>query len=266
MSIYLLKTREKSMHNTLVLIYILLGTTIIASFILTHLYGLLTNLEKIKKFDIYAISYSAGILLATSFHHLLPESYKKLIATSATMSILVGFILFFAIETIAKYLKARHPEIENSNTIVIITAITESMHSIISGIAISIGFIHSTKIGLITLGAIAINMIPLLISNIAIYTNQKAKKSTLLIINITSTITLFAGSLLTYFFHHKVATDLEQILAFIAGGFLYLGATKLIPQVQKQTVLKNLVIQTGLLLIGIATIVISDILIQKIMV
>jgi zinc transporter ZupT len=52
-------------------------------------------------------------------------------------------------------------------------------------------------------------------------------------LNFISALAAFLGALLTFYFHNPFSNKVNFIAALTAGGFIYLGASMLVPEIHK---------------------------------
>ncbi|HAM39004.1 MAG: hypothetical protein A2474_02860 [Elusimicrobia bacterium RIFOXYC2_FULL_34_12] len=189
--------------------------------------------EKIAKNNsVYLISFAAGIMLATSFLHLIPESLE--ISEKVPFFVLLGFLIFYLIQN---YLITIHPcsdehcAVHNLSTM---SFIGLAVHSLLDGIAIGIGFEVSSTIGIFTAIAVILHELPegLITTSILLHANLQRKR-----IWIYSLIVALAtpfGAITSLFFVKNLQPHiLGNALAITAGSFIYLASADLIPEIHR---------------------------------
>ena len=134
------------------------------------------NEKLVKKHSVYLISFAAGIMLATSFLHLIPESLE--ISENVSIFVFIGFLIFYVIQN---YLITIHPCNEANcevHRLGIMSFIGLAIHSLLDGIAIAIGFEVSSSIGIFTAVAVILHEFPegLITTGILMHTNLKNKR------------------------------------------------------------------------------------------
>ena len=88
--------------------------------------------------SIYLISFAAGIMLATAFGHIIPESLK-LNEKGAAIAILAGILVFYLLQTFIMF--HSHEGVEKVHQIGILALIGLTFHSLLDGVAINCGWI-----------------------------------------------------------------------------------------------------------------------------
>ncbi|MDZ7586329.1 MAG: ZIP family metal transporter [Patescibacteria group bacterium] len=228
---------------------ILLSTFIIS---LGSLVGVLTLAVKPKTLDRFLmtlVSLSAGVLMATAFLHLLPESVKLLPGQMPFTFTLFSFIGFFLIEKLLHWHHCHHISC-HQHTFGYMNLIGDSLHNFIDGLIIAAAFASGFRLGWLTVLAIALHEIPQEISDfgVLLYSGWSRRKA--LISNFLVSLTSVAGGLIGY-----LLSDLHQFSAYLmpiaAGGFIYIAASDLLPEMRKESSIKKSLFNFSVFLIGI---------------
>ncbi|HAX61650.1 MAG TPA: hypothetical protein DCX95_03705 [Elusimicrobia bacterium] len=207
-----------------------------------------------KRNSVYFISFAAGIMLATSFFHLIPEAIEiKEISTNVPAWVLCGFLIFYIIQN---FLITIHPCADDHcevHRLGIMSFIGLSVHSLLDGIAITVGFEVSATIGLFTAIAVILHEFPegLITTGILIHTGEPRKKIWIYSI-IVAMATPFGAITSLLFLKNLPPNILGILLSITAGSFIYLAAADLIPEIHKS----NRKINSVILLFGIFLILI----------
>ena len=75
-----------------------------------------------------------------------------------------------------------------------------------------------------------------------------------LLFNFVSALTAVLGALLTNFYFSGTQNFTHLLISFAAGGFIYIGASELVPELQKEKDFKRSLVQLVLFIAGIALI------------
>ena len=75
-----------------------------------------------------------------------------------------------------------------------------------------------------------------------------------LLFNFLSALTAVAGVLISNYFSISIVNFVGFLVALAAGGFIYLAASELIPEIQKEENIEKSMIQFVLFILGIALI------------
>lgn len=205
----------------------------------------------LKRILLALVGFSCGALIGGAFIHLLPESLEETgQAQAALYYTIVGIIVFFIME---KFLYWRHCHEENCpiHTFVYLNLIGDGVHNFIDGMIIAGSFIISYSIGIATTFAVIFHEIPQEIGDFGVLVYGGLAKLKALAYNFVSALTAVAGSLVTYYLASYIKGIDVFMVPFAAGGFIYIAATDLMPELHKRNQAKESLIQLLALLTGI---------------
>jgi zinc transporter, ZIP family len=185
------------------------------------------------------MAFSAGLLIAVVFLHLVPEiaeiSHDTGLDFRTLMGTLMGgFLAIFLLEklTIIHSEKA-HDTPGHHHNVGLAGAIGLSFHSFLDGLAIGVGFQAGTEVGVVVLIAVlahdfadGLNTVTFMLAT----RNSRWRTVTLLIVDALAPV---AGALLANVWRIETRVLAFQ-LAFMAGFLLYLGASDLLPHVHER--------------------------------
>lgn len=236
-----------------VLIMILIATFLVSLVSLIGVFFLIFNKNFIQKYTILLVALAAGTLLGGAFIHLIPESfelYNESLLLSPSYFILFGILLFYFIEKVVHW--HHHHDIDCKNhSLSTLSIIGDGVHNFIDGSLIAISFMADFKLGIITTITIILHEVPQELGDFAILIHSGFSNFKALFFNFLSGLTSIFGALLSYFFLSKVEVALPLMLAFTAGGFIYISLADIIPELHsKKYHLKHGLI-TSVFLLGI---------------
>lgn len=239
-----------------ILLQIILANVIIS---LASLIGVLTLAIKPKSLNkglMLLVSFSAGTLMGGAFLHLIPEAAEKL-SISLTMSLtLASFIGFYFIEKLFHW---RHCHRGNCDVHAFgyLNLLGDAIHNAIDGIVIAGTFVLSPGLGIITSLAVAAHEIPQEIGDFGVLLHAGFSKKTALFANLTVALTSVVGGIVGYFLTANYPDISFYLLPIAAGGFVYVAASDLLPEIRKEVDLSKSVATFGLFLCGIAFMLIA---------
>jgi zinc and cadmium transporter len=213
--------------------YIILSTFIIAFIAFIGVFTLSLKDKVLNKILLILVSLSAGALIGSAFIHLLPESIEESRDSNPFIYVLIGFILFFVIE---KVLHWRHCHKGNCDvhTFHYMNLIGDSIHNFIDGLIIAASFIISIPLGLTTAIAIAAHEIPQEIGDFGVLVYGGFNKKKALVLNFIVALAIVMGGVVGYFVSQNLDQAVVFLIPFAAGGFIYIAATDLIPEIKKE--------------------------------
>jgi len=127
----------------------------------------------------------------------------------------------------------------------------DAVHNIIDGIIIGATFVQSIPLGITSAVTILLHELPKEVSDfgVLLYAGFTRKKA--LFFNFLVGLGAVVGGVIGYFLAENVRWFVGYLLPFAAGGFLYIAASDLIPEMRKETARKKSALSFGVLLVGI---------------
>jgi len=198
----------------------------------------------------FLVSLSAGALMGGAFLHLIPESLENFSSNLIFIYVLLGFIVFFLIEKIFHW-RHCHDGKCPIHTFAYINLLGDSVHNFIDGLIIAAAFIFNTQLGIITTLAVALHEIPQEIGGFGVLIYGGFKKIKALLFNFITALTAILGGIIGYFLSSYIENSLIYLLPFAAGGFIYIAASDLIPEIRKELNIKKSLLNFAIFIIGI---------------
>ncbi|MEM3730472.1 MAG: ZIP family metal transporter [Candidatus Bathyarchaeia archaeon] len=231
------------------LIAILTAVTIVSltSFIGIIFIGLKEKL--LKRILTGLVGFASGTLLGGALLHLLPEAANSDNTLAPFYYVILGVVAFFALE---KFLYWRHCHEEECpvHMFVYLNLIGDGIHNFIDGMIIAATFVVSFELGFATTLAVIFHEIPQEIGDFGVLVYGGLSKKKAITFNFISAVTAVFGALITYFMTYM--QSLETLLVpFAAGGFIYIAATDLMPQLHKKFQVYSSIAQLCAILLGI---------------
>jgi hypothetical protein len=146
-----------------------------------------------------------------------------------------GILFFFVME---KFLYWRHCMMKTASYTILryLNLIGDGVHNFIDGMLIAAGFIVSASLGYTTTLAVVFHEIPQELGDygVLLYGGFGTRKA--LGYNFLSATTAIVGAVVTYLLVEgsKVQMLAELLVPFAAGGFIYIAATDLMPELHKR--------------------------------
>ena len=206
--------------------------------------------KALQKIILLLVALSTGALMGGAFIHLIPEAIEEYPGTPVHDYVLIGFLMFFLIE---KFLYWRHCHKGKCDvhTFAYMNLVGEAIHNFIDGLIIGTTFLVSIELGLITTFAIALHEIPQEIGDFGVLVHGGYKKKKALILNYLIATTVILGGVMGYYLSNIVESLIPLIIPIAAGGFIYIAASDLMPELRKETKLKKSLSSIALFIIGL---------------
>lgn len=215
------------------LIWIITSTLIISLLSLAGIFTLALKEKVLKQILLLLVGFSAGALTGGAFLHLLPESLEKLKAGETFLYALAGFTIFFFLERIL-YWRHCHEGKCDIHAFTYLNLFGDGVHNFIDGLVIAASFIVSFPLGITTSIAVASHEIPQEIGDFGVLVYGGFSKAKALFCNLLSALTAVAGGVMGYYLSAVVSGLAVVLLPLTAGGFIYIAASDLIPELHKE--------------------------------
>ncbi len=230
------------------LLWILISVAVVSLISLVGIVFLAIKEKFLNKILTLLIALASGALLGGAFFHLLPESLELGIE-KASLFVIFGILSFFILE---KFLHWRHCHKKHCSIHPFNYAILfgDALHNFIDGLIIAAAYLINLNLGITTTIAVIMHEIPQEIGEFGVLVYGGFKKSKALFYNFLIALTAFFGALTGYFIGSAI--NVAFLLPFAAGGFIYIAATDLIPELHKKTRVSESLLQFIFIIIGLA--------------
>lgn len=229
----------------------LIATLLISCGSLIGVFTLSINENKLKSLLLFLVSLSAGTLMGGAFLHLLPEAAANLPPQALFSTVLLSFVFFFLMEKIFHWRHCHNGHCD-THSFGAMNLIGDSVHNFIDGLIIAATFIADPALGIVSSIAVALHEIPQEIGDfgVLLYAGYSRRKA--LLLNFAVSATAVLGLLVGYLLANQTSSLLNYLIPFAAGGFIYISASDLMPEIRKETSLKKSLISFGIFSLGIA--------------
>lgn len=231
------------------LIYILISTFLISIIAFIGIVTLILSKKSLEKILLVLVSLSAGALMGGAFLHLIPESVEKF-GGNIFIYILVGFVLFFLVEKILRW-RHCHKQKCPIHTFAYMNLLGDGVHNFIDGLIIAASFVVNIPLGITTTIAVALHEIPQEIGDFGVLVYGGFKKTKALMLNFMTALTAIVGGIVGYYVSGISQTFVMFLLPFAAGGFIYIAASDLIPEIRKEPSISKSLLNLVIFIIGI---------------
>ncbi|MEM4598234.1 MAG: ZIP family metal transporter [Candidatus Diapherotrites archaeon] len=228
----------------------IIAATVINSFLaLVGGISLLIKKDYFEKLIFVLISFSAGALLSGAFFHLIPEALESIEKDTLFFIVFAGFCCFFIIERFLHWHHCHEGKCKVHPVSWLIT-IGDSIHNFVDGTIITASFLVSVPFGVLTTMLIIAHELPQELGDFAILVHSGVKRGKALLMNFISQTACIVGAFLSYFL--LISSDATVfLLPFAAGGFIYISASDLIPELHKEANLKKSMASFAIFIIGV---------------
>ena len=195
------------------------------------------------------VAFASGSLIGAVFFDLIPEAAES--GQAVWLNVVVGIVFFFIMEKFL-YWRHCHDETCEVHSFAYLNLFGDGVHNFVDGVLIAASFLVSASLGFTTSLAVVFHEIPQELGDFGVLLYGGLGKKKALTYNFLSAITAIIGAVVTYFLASQLQGLAQLLVPFAAGGFLYIAATDLMPELHKRTQMKDSAIQLSTLLAGIA--------------
>lgn len=219
---------------------------------------LLINAAKYREnFVRHAMPFGAGAMLSAALLGLMPEAMHELDAQAVAIWMLLGFLIFFALERgISWFHHHHHDDVDGAkdkaHTSLVIVG--DTVHNAIDGVALGAAFLVNPAAGVGAAIAIAAHEIPQEIGDFGILLAKGVSVNKAIVINVVSALATVVTAMVTFWLGRDNIFDVSPLLAIAAGFFVYIAAADIIPDIHerphKEAFSQSLWLFLGVIVIG----------------
>lgn len=242
---------------------IIVATVVTSLFSLVGIYALSLKEKTLDKILLVLVAFSAGSILGASYFDLLPEAIELVEESLVFLYITLGFVLFFFLERFLYWYHGHPHEADMSAEVTdraatkgfaYLNLIGDGIHNFVDGMVIAASFLIGFSVGLATTVAVIFHELPQEMGDYGILIYSGFKRNRALLLNFGVSFTVVVGGISAIFFIETVEALSGLLIAFAAGGFIYLAASELIPELHKEKSFKKSAVQFVVFILGIALI------------
>lgn len=241
------------------LTYILLAT--LAGGVLSVLAAATLSLTILKDMAHKLVGFSVGLLLAVSFLDLLPEAIEAMDGHKVGATVLVGILIFFALEKTALW---RHDHHEDNDHVChshhaagSLIVLGDGLHNFVDGVLIAAAFLQDTTLGWATTVAVISHEVPQEVGDFMVLLASGYSRLRALWLNLLSSLAAVLGGVFGWLALSGASDLVPYILALAASSFIYIAVADLVPALHKQRKPVDFVIQFSLLAAGIGVVMLN---------
>jgi zinc and cadmium transporter len=178
------------------------------------------------------VAFAAGSLLGGAFLHMLPAAAADRSAGVAPyLWTTAGFVLFLGIEQFLHWHHCHGESSECGQAVAVLILVGDALHNFLGGLAVAAAFLLDVRVGISTWLAAAAHEIPQEFGDFAVLLHAGWSPRKALVWNLVSSLTFVLGGVLAWGLSPQM--DTSWLLAFAAGNFIYIGASDLVPEVNR---------------------------------
>ncbi len=220
-------------RNQMNFLNIVLASSLISISSLAGVIFITWQKDRLHRFLLLLVALSAGTLLGSVFLHLLPEALELLPVESVLGLTLTSFIGFVLLEKVLHW-RHCHTDDCDEHPFGYMNLVGDGVHNFIDGLIIASAFLTSPMLGWTTTLAIALHEIPQEIGDLGVLLHAKFSRRKAIFFNLITAFLALIGAVTGYFLATQVQALATYLIPVAAGGFLYIGASDLIPELRQE--------------------------------
>lgn len=215
------------------LIWILAATILVSAISLIGIFTFALRKELSDKILILIIGFAAGAMIGSAFLHLLPEAMETYPASHVFSYTLLGFCVFFLME---RYFHWRHchESVCDIHAFTYLNLVGDGIHNFTDGLIIAASFVTDFRLGVVTTLAVILHEVPQEMGDFGILVYGGFSKGRALLFNFMCALCAILGAVMGYALSFLTESASPFLISFTAGGFIYVAASDLIPELHKQ--------------------------------
>jgi zinc and cadmium transporter len=236
----------------MVFLYILIAVVAVSLLSLIGVFFLGFNEKKLKGISHLLVSLAVGTMLGGAFIHIMPEMVEgPLGSMDSYFLVLAGILFFFIVE---KYFHWRHCHEDEEcevHPVAYLSLMGDGVHNFMDGVSIAAAFLVSVPVGIATTLAIMIHEIPQEISDYMVLIHSGLGRKKALLYNLLIGLVAVAGAVITFLLAGITTNLSAYVMPVVAGGFIYMAGTDLIPELHKERKGSSSALQLVFIMLGL---------------
>lgn len=213
-------------------LWILFGGIVMTALAAVGSVTLLLEDRTLRKLTLPLVALAAGSLLGGAFFHMIPAAVSVSGSHIGVFAwIVAGFVVFFVLEQFLHWHHCHRGTAGCRKPVTYLILVGDGLHNLIGGIAVAGTFLIDVRLGFAAWLAAAAHEIPQELGDFGVLIHGGWSKGKALTVNVASASTFLAGGLLAYALSFRINVDF--LVPFAAGNFIYIGASDLVPEVNK---------------------------------
>jgi zinc and cadmium transporter len=177
------------------------------------------------------VAFAAGSLLGGAIVHMIPEATAQGGGMTPYVAVLAGFALFLAIEQFLHWHHCHRETADCRPPLGYLILAGDGLHNLLGGLAVGAAFVADIGVGLTIWLAAAAHEVPQELGDFGVLIHGGWSRGRALAFNLLSSATFLVGGVVAWAVSARF--DTSWLLGFAAGNFLYIGASDLVPEVNR---------------------------------
>ena len=244
------------------LTWIILGGVLMSAIAMVGSITLVLKPATLDRLLLPLVSFAAGSLIGGAFFHMIPAALDaNAPILGIGIAVVMGFTVFFVLEQVLHWHHCHRAQSDCKQPLTYLVLIGDGLHNFLGGLAVAGTFLIDIRLGITTWLAAAAHEVPQELGDFGVLVHGGWSKRRALLFNLLSGLTFLLGGLLAYGLSFQM--DVSWLIPFAAGNFLYIGASDLVPEVNKHQELKANVIHLLAFVLGLALLLFAKLTIES---
>jgi len=223
--------------------------------------ALILKKEALDKILLVLVALAAGSLIGGALFHMLPIAIREIGNTrSVFVCVALGLLVFLALEQFMHWHHCHRETVDHKEPSTYLILIADALHNFLGGLAIGGVFLVDIQLGITAWIAAAMHEVPQELGDFGVLVHGGWEKRKALLFNLLSGLTFLLGGMTVYFTSTHFDINTDYLIAFGAGNFIYIGASDLIPQINKEETMINNLAHYAAFAIGMALLYVLSLL------
>ncbi len=218
--------------DIITLLMIVAATVVNSLVAFVGIFSLWCKEKTLRKMVILLVAFSAGALLGGAFLHLIAESLEAVETNIVFLMVIAGFSVFFLMEKFLHWHHCHEGKCDvHPYTYLILFG--DGIHNFIDGLIIAASFLVNPAFGIVTTLMIISHELPQELGDFGVLIHGGMEKRKALVYNFVSQMASIIGGVIGFLLAGFGGFQV-MLLPFAAGGFIYIAASDLIPELHKE--------------------------------
>jgi zinc and cadmium transporter len=225
-------------HSILIMVLfeIFASVLLVSAVSLVGIVTLALKEAKLRRILLYLVSFSAGTMLGGAFIHLIPEAAEGGFSITLSSSVLFGIVFSFALEKVIHWRHCHTPVGKgHPHPFAYMNLFGDFVHNFIDGLIIAASYIAGMPTGIATTVAVLLHEIPQEIGDFGVLIHGGFTRKKAVLYNFLTALSAVLGAAVAVVASSAIQGAGTFLLGLAAGGFIYIAASDLIPELHKSS-------------------------------
>ncbi len=242
--------------------WIVVGGVLMSVIAMVGSVTLILRPETLERLLLPLVAFAAGSMIGGAFFHMIPAAMDEGgNILNVGIAVVAGFSTFFLLEQFLHWHHCHRAQSDCKQPLTYLILIGDGLHNFLGGLAIAGTFLIDIRLGITSWLAAAAHEIPQELGDFGVLVHAGWSKSRALVFNVLSGLSFLVGGLVAYAVSFKL--DVTWLIPFAAGNFLYIGASDLVPEVNKHSDRNINVVHVLAFALGLAVLLAAKVLLDN---